>query len=219
MMPVGRILAVAAKRALCAAVMALSLATIWSSAQATDPDKDDATRFLQEISARAETMLVDESLNSDQRQKHLEDLIGSGFDLDAMSRFVLAEHWKNATTVERAEFRNLFRDYIILTIGRHMDSIPGFDLEVIAARRLGENALAVRSNLYVGEKRSTVYIDWRLRRNAGYWRIADMVVQGISFAAVIRSEFVAVIDAHGGEVESLLVELRKRTTGYQSVSG
>ncbi len=50
-------------------------------------------------------------------------------------------------------------------------------------------------------------------------RIADIVVQGISFASVIRSEFVAVIDSHGGEVESLLVELRKKTMRLQAASG
>ena len=88
-----------------------------------------------------------------------------------------------------------------------------------AGRRLGENAVSMRTNLHFGEDRRTVFIDWRLRRHAGYWRIADIVVQGISFASVIRSEFVALIDSHGGEVESLLVELRKKSMRYQAAAG
>ncbi len=217
--PAGRILHIGAKRAIHVVAMVLSLAMVWSGAGAADPDRDAAAKFLRDISARAETMLVNRTLDTEQRKEVLEDLIASGFDLDAMSRFVLAKHWKNATPAERAEFQSLFRDYIILTIGRHMDSIPRFDLEVVAGRRLGENALAMRSNLHFGEDRSTLFIDWRLRRHGGHWRIADIVVQGISFASVIRSEFVGVIDSHGGEVESLLVELRKKTLRYQAAAG
>ena len=219
MAKIGRILRVGTGSTLHVLTMVLSLAMVWSGAQAADPDKAEAAKFLREISARAETMLVNRTLDTDQRKDVLEDLIASGFDLDAMSRFVLAKHWKTATPGQREEFKSLFRDYMILTIGRHMDEIPRFELEVVAARTLGQNALAMRSNLHFGEDRSTLYIDWRLRRHAGYWRIADIVVQGISFASVIRSEFVAVIDTHGGEVESLLAELRKKTLRYQAASG
>lgn len=219
MAPIGRILSISTRRAFHIVAMVISLTMVGSGVGAADPDKDEAAKFLREISARAETLLVNRTLDTDQRKEVLEDLIASGFDLDAMSRFVLAKHWKNATVSEREEFQSLFRDYIILTVGRHMDSIPRFELEVIAARRLGVNALAVRSNLHFGEDRSTLFIDWRLRRKAGHWRVADIVVQGISFAAVIRSEFVAVIDSNGGEVESLLSELRKKKMRYQAVSG
>lgn len=217
--PALRILQIGTRRASHFVAMVLSMAMVWSAAGAADPDRDEAAKFLRDISARAETLLVNRTLDTDQRKEVLEDLISAGFDLDAMSRFVLAKHWKNATTAERAEFQSLFRDYIILTVGRHMDSIPRFDLEVVAGRRLGENALAMRSNLHFGEDRGTLFIDWRLRRHAGNWRIADIVVQGISFASVIRSEFVAVIDSHGGEVEGLLAELRKKAMRYQAVAG
>lgn len=211
-MPIGRSPNSVFTRGLRVVAMVLSLAMVWSGAQAADPDKDEAARFLQDLSARAEVMLANQNLTSDQRLAHVEELIGTGFDIDAMSRFILADHWNSATAGEREEFRDLFHDYMLLTIGRHMDSIPRFKLEVVAARRLGKNSLAVRSNLEFGDKRSTLFIDWRLRRTAGNWRIADIVVQGISFAAVIRSEFVAVVDSHGGEVESLLAELRKKAT-------
>ncbi len=219
MTPIGRFLQVGARRALHIVAMVLALTMAWSGVEAADPDKDEAAKFLREITARAETMLVNQSLNPDERKAVLEDLIASGFDLDALSRFVLAKHWKNTTASEREEFQSLFRDYIILTVGRHMDSVPRFELEVVAARRLGKNALAMRSNLHFGEERSTLFINWRLRRNAGYWRIVDIVVQGVSFASVIRSEFVALIDSHGGEVESLLAELRRRKMRYQAASG
>jgi phospholipid transport system substrate-binding protein len=219
MKPIGQILSIGTRRSFHIVAVVLSLTMVWSGAGAADPDEDEATKFLREISARVETLLVNKTLNTDQRKEVLEDLIASGFDLETMSRFVLAKHWKNATVAQREEFQSLFRDYIILTIGRHMDSIPRFEIEVTAARRLGENALALRSNLHFGENRSALFIDWRLRRNAGYWRIADVVVQGISFGAVIRSEFVAVIDANDGDVESLLAELRKKKMRFQAASG
>ena len=45
----------------------------------------------------------------------------------------------------------------------------------------------------------------------GAYKITDVIVEGISMAVTQRSEFAAVIQRHGGQVEGLLALLRQKT--------
>jgi phospholipid transport system substrate-binding protein len=54
-------------------------------------------------------------------------------------------------------------------------------------------------------------IEWRVRGKPGNCKIIDVVIEGISMAINQRSEFASVIQRGGGEFDSLLTQLRKRT--------
>lgn len=56
-----------------------------------------------------------------------------------------------------------------------------------------------------------IQVEWRLRREAGGWKIIDVVVEGISMAVTHRSEFSSVIGRHGGRIGGLLDVLRDKT--------
>jgi phospholipid transport system substrate-binding protein len=202
-----------------AATLLLFLALAPNVAPAANGDKEEVARFLQQLTADTNAVLADETLGSERRQQELGRLILAGFDVEGMCRVLLAKHWQAATPSERAEFRRVFSDYMLLTFGRHLDSVPHFDLEIVAARHVGENVLVARSNLTLGEDGGKLYIDWRMRRVEQGWRILDVKVQGISFVKVLRSEFVALIDANDGKVESLLSELRRKTERLYADAG
>jgi phospholipid transport system substrate-binding protein len=53
-------------------------------------------------------------------------------------------------------------------------------------------------------------VEWRLHGEAGAWRIVDLVIEGVSLALTLRSEYAAVIRAGGGKVEGLLSRLREQ---------
>jgi phospholipid transport system substrate-binding protein len=180
-------------------------------APAANGDKEAVAQFLQQLTAETNAVLADETLSSERRQQELGRLILAGFDVEGMCRVLLAKHWQAATPSERDEFRRVFSDYMLLTFGRHLDSVPQFDLKILASRQVSENVIVARSNLILGEDDGKLYIDWRMRRVEQGWRILDVKVQGISFVKVLRSEFVALIDANDGKVESLLSELRRKT--------
>jgi len=202
-----------------AATLLFFLALAPNVAPAANGDKEEVARFLQQLTANTNAVLADETLNPERRQQELGRVILAGFDVEGMCRVLLAKHWQAATPIERDEFRRLYSDYMLLTFGRHLDSIPQFDLKILAARNVGENVIVARSNLTLGEDGGKLYIDWRMRRVEQGWRILDVKVQGISFVKVLRSEFVALIDANGGKVESLLAELRRKTERLIAAAG
>lgn len=188
-----------------------------NGAQAAHVHKEEAGRFLTNLIAEADANLSEDTHDA-VRQAWLAKLVFSGFDVDAVSQYVMGPHWLKATAREREEFRSIFAEYLLLSFGNHLQSIPELKIEIKAARHLGENATVVRSNLLYGMKGATLYIDWRLRKVDQEWRIADIVVQGISFVSVLRSEFVAVLDQSGGAVESLLAELRRKNAKFYAAA-
>jgi phospholipid transport system substrate-binding protein len=197
----------------------LALASLTNSTLAAEQDaKKAAASLVESLCAQADAVLRDDTLSQDERQRNFGRLILSGMDFNAMGRFVLAEHWQRAAEYEQVEFQTLLADYIVMSFGRHLDSIPGIQTRVMAARQLNARAMSIRSEVKLGEVGAKLYVDWRLRGDGDDWRIFDIVVQGISVASVFRSEFVSVIKANGGEVEGLLQKLRGKTATVASLA-
>ena len=69
---------------------------------------DDPAIFVREFCAQAIGVLADRSLSGEHRQQAFRDLLTAGFDVKAISRFVLGRYWRRATEVQRAEFMDLF---------------------------------------------------------------------------------------------------------------
>jgi phospholipid transport system substrate-binding protein len=51
----------------------------------------------------------------------------------------------------------------------------------------------------------------RLITDHGYFKINDVIIEGIRMLVTRRSEFASVIQRHGGQVGELLVMMRERT--------
>jgi phospholipid transport system substrate-binding protein len=178
-----------------------------------------STHFLETLCAQADALIADRSLSREERRRRLGSLLIAGFDLHKLGRYLLAGHWQETSSPDRREFRQLLGSYLMVTFGRHLDKVPQLKLDVVAARHKGETGMAVRSRLDLGKGGAGLYVDWRLHRSGDAWGVVDIVVQGVSMAAVLRSEFVAVIDANGGRVDGLLQKLREKTNSIDIVDG
>lgn len=170
---------------------------------------DDPAAFLQNFGDRTIAMLSDGELSAEQRRGELHRFFRLGFDMDAISRFVLGRHWRAATESERSEFKQLFEDFIVSFYASRFDAYAGETLKVGAVRVMDQKTTAVSSRV-VRPAGSPIRVDWRLRRIDQSWRIVDVVVEGVSLAIVQRSEFDSLIRSNGGRIESLLAALRKK---------
>jgi phospholipid transport system substrate-binding protein len=122
---------------------------------------------------------------------------------------VLGKHGRVASDEERAEFDRLFASGIVATYSRHLGSYAGETLEVGGAKVLDAGGVIVGSRI-VRPAGPQVAVEWRLHGEAGAWRIVDVVIEGVSLALTLRSEYSAVIRASGGKVEGLLARLREQ---------
>ena len=169
---------------------------------------EDPTVFLEEFSQKALEMLADGTLSADQRRDALQQFFRLGFDLEAISRFVLGRHWRIASESERSEFKALFEAFIVGFYADKFDNYSGETLKLGSSRQIDDETTSVKSKI-IRPGGAAIRVDWRLRRIDQSWQIVDVVVEGVSLSIVQRSEFDSVIRNNGGRVESLLAVLRE----------
>ena len=116
--------------------------------------------------------------------------------------------------MQRAEFKDLFTEYLVNLFANHLNRIDA--LTVVASNRVAGGDILVRTS--VNRASDTANAVWRVRAWDGEYRIIDVKIDGISLALTHRSEFASVIQRDG--FEELLQILRKKTSthadlGYQ----
>lgn len=161
------------------------------------------------LADQAIAVLIDPALDRADRRDRFRTLLNEGFDLDAIGRFVLGRYWPRATAEEQAQFRGLFEDFLITSYVNKLEAYSGETLEVTSTRRPETDKAQVGSQLALpsGEP---IRVDWHLRDGDGGWQIVDVVIEGVSLAVTIRSEFNSVMSARGG-VAGLIERLRQVT--------
>ena len=177
----------------------------------------DPADFVREFSDQAIGVLADRNLSGEHRQRAFRDLLTSGFDVKAISRFVLGRYWRKATEAERAEFTGLFEDLIVATYSRKFSDYSGQTLKVEAIREENKKMAAVASRI-LRQADEPIRIDWRLLRRNETWRIVDVIVEGMSMVLSQRSEYAAVIKGDGGKISGLLIKLREKNARLGSGS-
>ncbi|MHA1153376.1 MAG: MlaC/ttg2D family ABC transporter substrate-binding protein [Alphaproteobacteria bacterium] len=195
----------------------VALVSLGAPRPADAAESGDPAAFVHEFSVQAIGVLADHSLSGAHRQQAFRDLLTAGFDVKAISRFVLGRYWRKATEAQRAEFMGLFEDLIVATYSTRFSDYSGQTLKVEAIRVENEKMAAVASRI-LRQGGEPIRIDWRLLRRGESWRIVDVVVEGMSMVLSQRSEYAAVIKGDGGKIEGLLVRLREKTARLGSAS-
>jgi phospholipid transport system substrate-binding protein len=189
----------------------LVLAMIAAMARSPLADEgQEAADFVRGFSNQALTMLSDETLDSEARTREFRRLLTAGFHLEVIGRFVLGRHWRRASESERAEFGQLFEDYIVASYSRQLSEYGGEQLVVEGGRPKGKSGAIVSSRI-IRRQGEPFRVEWRLRRGGEGWRIIDVVIEGVSMVVTHRSEFSSVIASRGGTVGGLLEVLRSKT--------
>ena len=191
-------------------LFALSLAlnlTVSGAAQASEPASPQGAVEIVETLGQA-AILAAEFEGRSERKDAIRSLIRVGFDLDVISRIVLGKFWNRAKAVQRAEFKDLFNEYLVNSFANHLNRIDA--LTVVASNRVAGDDFLVRTS--INRASDTANAVWRVRAWDGEYRIIDLMIDGISLALTHRSEFTSVIQRDG--FEELLQTLRKRTSTH-----
>jgi phospholipid transport system substrate-binding protein len=148
-----------------------------------------------------------------ERDKRFRAVLHEGFDLDALSRFVLGPHWRTATDQQKAEFRKLFEDWIVSAYGARFSEYSGEQFKVTGQRPESDAITLVTSQILRPTGGPPIRVDWRVSKLGSDFKINDVVVEGISLMVTQRQEFASVIQRNGGQLEALLKILREKTQG------
>ena len=192
-----------------AAVLAAILLAALFAGQARAQAAQDASRFLADLTDRAVDQLTEPGLSDDEQERRFRSLIGEGFDIPAIGRFVLGRYWRRASEADRAAFLATFEDLMVYRFLPLFAEYSGDKINVGVARpfKNNPNFISVSSKL-LREGGEPIRIDWRVRRRDDGYRIVDIVAEGISIAVTLRSEYTSVLKQNGGDVGALVRKLR-----------
>jgi len=171
---------------------------------------DDASGFISDLGKRAIDVLT-AKVDDGQREQQFLALFEEGFDVPAISRFVLGPYWRAASEPQRDEFQKLFKAYIVHAYAVRFNQYTGQKLQIKGSRQDGETVVLVASLIDGAPGGPPIKVDWRVGKSEQGLKIVDVIVEGISMAVTERQEFGSVIQRGGGQVEALLKVLREKS--------
>ncbi|MDG2244137.1 MAG: ABC transporter substrate-binding protein [Rhodospirillaceae bacterium] len=181
-------------------VLALTLLLMISGTQAYAADelwRTDPTDFINHFAEAGIEGILTADIDDTEKIARFRTLFNDGFDIPAMSRFVIGRTWRRTSDADKEAFITLFEDVIVYTWSRRFSEYTGQTIEVRGTTRDGNTGTLVDS-VIVDEGGQTISAQWRLRMREGGLRIVDVIIEGVSMAITYRQDYTSVIRQQGG---------------------
>jgi phospholipid transport system substrate-binding protein len=173
----------------------------------------DPGQFLETLGHRAIQTLSDPAVPMAIREDQFRILFDEGFDVPTIARFVLGRYGRRASAAQRSAFAKVFQEVIVQ---RFLPLFSGITREFFVIERIQQD----RKRLHIHTVTTKVVVDrsngktsdvqWRLGQREETFKILDVVVEGVSMAISLRSEYGSVLQQHGGDLDQLITLLRRR---------
>lgn len=190
-------------------IAGLAIAALPAAAQAAD---HPAAKFIEKLGTSAINSLTAKEITTRERESRVRNMLRNSFDLQTIGRFAMGTYWKTATEKQKAEYLVLFEDMIVKTYAQRFAEYSGQSFQVAGAIPANEKDSVVSSQI-IQTDGPAVNLEWRVRNKGGAMKVVDVIVEGISMSVTQRSDFAAVIQRGGGNVEALIETLRLRKNG------
>jgi phospholipid transport system substrate-binding protein len=171
----------------------------------------DAKRFIGGLADRAIQSLIKADVPRQQRVEKFRQLFNDAFAVRSIGKWVLGRAWNDATEAEQEEYLDLFEDLMIYSYVDRFATYTGDAITVAEAVREDDTYATVQTIIPRPGGEKPIDVRWRVGRVNGGYKIADVVVEGVSMSTTLRSQFASIIRRNGGQVAGLIAELRQKT--------
>lgn len=143
------------------------------------------------------------------KKRQQEKLVQAGeklFDFDEVTRRSVGNYWKNFSSTEKKEFRNLFSELLQKI---YMGKIQAYnDEKVIFDKEIQLSTTKTKVNTHVLWNGKDVPLDYMLRFKNNEWKVYDVIVEGVSLVKNYRSQFRSILSKNPPSV--LLEQVKKK---------
>lgn len=202
------------RRSLMSAMVA-AVVLAFAGAPVRADTKEDARVFIEKLADTAMNTVAVKDIDDTERNRRFRTLFVNTFDLGEIGKLVLGRYWRVATPAQQQEFLKLFEEVQVQIWTKRFKDYSGETLEIIAVSPDGELNTVVDS-LIRRSRQDPVAVTWLLRKGDSDFKVLDIKVEGASMALTHRSEYTSVIQASGGQVEGLLVAMRRKVGQMQA---
>jgi ABC-type transporter MlaC component len=146
-----------------------------------------------------------------ERRRRFAALLDEGLDLDVIGERLLGWRWTRATSADRQAFREDFRNYLIQNFAMRVSGVDDGRMTIIGVLQ-DESAVLVLTEITT-KAAAHVPFAWRAVRTAVGWRLCDVIVNNVSIAALLQSQFDSVLQDGQPDIGPLLRLLREKSPG------
>lgn len=155
-----------------------------------------------------------DALGFEGRYGALGPVIEASYDLPFMAELILGRQWKSLSADQQKRWLETFTKLTVSTYADRFDAYAGERFEVGAVEPATQGTSMVRTQL-VRTDDEPVKLDYRMRQNAGHWRIIDVYLSGtVSELALRRSEYSALMRKEG--FDALLTAVGKKIAAHEA---
>jgi len=178
-------------------------------AEAESPDVIVSEIFA-ELLAELDALRADNSLDANSARAVFGRLLNPRIDYDSLARWILRDHWKNASEEQRSKFLAAFKAYIINTYSLALSSEQEIALDVEPNPTIKKNTAVVDAK-FAAEDGDRIPLQFRMIQRNGSWLLFDVSFAGVSLALTFRSDFNYV--AGDGGIDAVTSHLVQRAGG------
>ena len=153
-------------------------------------------------------------LSPDQVRTNLTTVFRKYFDMPTIGRFVLGQYWRNASPAQQQEYQKLFEAMAVSVYTQRFNQYAGQNLQVVSSEPTSGSQDTLVKTTITGDQ--PFQVDWRVRPIGNSFKVVDVIVENVSMSITQRSDFSAVIEKSGGNIEGLLVDMRRRVATGQN---
>jgi phospholipid transport system substrate-binding protein len=198
-------------RSLLLLALFLPASASWSQANSASEALSPEALVRKVTSEVLEAIQKDDALKAGDRQKALalaEEKVLPHIDFREMTRLAVGKSWRTATPAQQDALTTEFRELLVRTYATAIDTYRGQTMRVLPTRMAADATEATVRNLYVKPGRPPVAVDYYMLKTAKGWKVADIVVEGVSLVLTYRTEFEQ--EAQRGGIEGLIKRLHEK---------
>lgn len=169
-------------------------------------------KFVASLGQRGIDFLGNEQQTEAQKTESFRRLLEDSFDLDAIGRFALGVHWRQATPEQRSEYLRLFKRSVIDMYAQRFSEYNGQKLVVSGSRPAGNEAndTVVLSKVISTDGSDDIPVEWVVQGKGNTYKVLDVFILGTSQSMNQRNQFRQIIQRGGGDVQVLIDHLKSR---------
>jgi phospholipid transport system substrate-binding protein len=156
-----------------------------------------AETFVLETTKNAKSIILDSSLNENQKRTKLEKLALNAVDVAGLARYTLGEEAKNLSDKQISEFVSTFKIFFSKNISNKLKDYSDQNVKVVGSKKISENYVLVDSKIVSTKDKQEISVEWRVFLIDNKLIIRDLVVEGLSLARTQREEFSSIIANKG----------------------
>jgi len=163
-------------------------------------------------SALLSTMKDADRLGFEGRYRQLEPVVIDTHDLPFIARIALGRHWRALNEEQRAMMMATFQRLSIASYAGRFDTYTGKKFKIGEEKPLPRGQGRMVESQMIKPDGENVQFTYLLHHVNNQWRIANIIVNGVSDLALKRAEYSSLLDREG--FQSLIAKIEEQIRGY-----